>query len=155
MADLKMIETGNGGDLVLAGNDLEIINGFQNMPYLGLFGGNVEASTQGAKPDGELAFDYWGNNLLMENDKTIQFNSEFEKRLTDVIINSAGRIQLERTIKTDLDFMANFSILSAEVFLVSNDRIQINITIKEPDNLQSNELVYIWDATKDELTIES
>ena len=37
MADLKMVETGDGGDFVLVGADLQLIDGFQNMPYLGCF----------------------------------------------------------------------------------------------------------------------
>ena len=36
--DLKLIETGNGGDLVKLGDNLELINGFQNMPYLAKIG---------------------------------------------------------------------------------------------------------------------
>ena len=42
MSDLQIIENGDGGDAVLNGNDLSIIDGFQNMPYLGMFGGNVD-----------------------------------------------------------------------------------------------------------------
>lgn len=148
-----MQETGNGGDLVLNGNDFELIGGFQNMPYLGMFGGNVEQKTQGAKPDGELAFDYWANNLLMENNFAVQYNSELERRLREVVITSSGRIQLERSVKRDLQFMAEFSILNVDVLIVSADRIQININIQEPENLKSNELVYIWDSTNNELTM--
>ncbi|MBL4810412.1 MAG: hypothetical protein JKY43_10205, partial [Phycisphaerales bacterium] len=59
MGDLRIIENGDGGDAVLNGNDLEIINGFQNMPYLGMFGGNIKASTVGEKVENEQAFDWW------------------------------------------------------------------------------------------------
>jgi hypothetical protein len=154
MADLKMIETGEGGDIVLSGNDLTMIGGLQNMPYIGTFGGNVAASTNGAKVDGELAVDYWGNNLLMPQDLAVQYNSDLERKLRNVAINSAGRIQLQRTVERDLSFMQKFATVSVVVILISVNRIQINITIKEPDNLQSNELVFIWDATEAELTFE-
>jgi len=150
-----MIETGIGGDIVLAGNDIVVIGGLQNMPYVGMFGGNVEADTQGEKIPGELALDYWANNLLMPQDLAVQYNSELERRLQTVAINSAGRIQLERSIQRDLAFMQNFATVSVEVLLISVDRIKINITIQEPDNLQSNELVFIWDATESELTFET
>lgn len=151
MADLEMRETGDGGDLILKGNDLSVIEGFQNMPYLASFGGNVAASTEGAKVPDEQAFDWWGNHLLLTDDKTIQYNSDFERRLTEVALSSSGRIQLEQAILSDLDFMKAFSIISASVSIESVDRIKISIQIQEPDNLGSNAFVYIWDGTKLEL----
>ena len=150
-----MIETGNGGDIELDGNDLIMIGGLQNMPYIAMFGGNVDAATQGEKVDGELALDYWANNLLMPQDLAIQYNSELERWLKTISINPAGRIQLQRSVERDLAFMQVFAIVSVQVLLKSADRIKIIITIQEPDNLQSNELVFIWDATEAELTIET
>ena len=139
MADLKLIETGDGGDVVLLGNDLQVITGFQNMPYIGMFGGNVEADTEGPKPENEQAFDFWGNNLLFPNDQSIQFNSEFERRLTEVALNSAGRLQLEQSAKRDLDFMSDFAIVDIETAITDNDRLEMLITIQEPDNLSATE----------------
>lgn len=46
MSDLKLKETGSGGDLIFNGNDLEVVEGFQNMPYLGIYGGNLEQNTK-------------------------------------------------------------------------------------------------------------
>ena len=57
--DLKLIETGNGGDLVKNSKDLEVIFGFQNMPYLALFGGNPGFSTPTQRPENSQAFDWW------------------------------------------------------------------------------------------------
>jgi len=39
--DLEIVETLNGGDLLIKNNDLSMIEGLQNMPYIGMFGGNV------------------------------------------------------------------------------------------------------------------
>lgn len=152
MADLKLKSTGDGGELILQGNDIAMINGLQNMPYLATFGGNLEQSTSGAKPDGEQAFDYWANHLLMEQNEAIQFNSTLERRLKEVTINSSGRIQLERAIQADLAFMNEFAGITVAVAIVAPTRIEISIKIDQPDNLESNELVYIWDSTKEELT---
>lgn len=152
MADLELKSTGDGGELTLQSNDIKMIDGLQNMPYLATFGGNPEQSTAGAKPDGEQAFDFWANNLLMEQDKPIQFNSTLERRLKEVTINSSGRIQLERVIKADLSFMEEFAVITVAVAIVAPTRIEITIQIDQPDNLESNELVYIWDSTKEELT---
>ena len=46
MFDLALFETGNGGDYNFTGKDLAVVNGTENMPYIAMFGGNIEASTQ-------------------------------------------------------------------------------------------------------------
>jgi hypothetical protein len=149
--DLKIIDNGNGGDAVFNGSDLEIISGWENMPYLGLTGGNIEANTIKFN-DGEQRYDYWANSLFYPNNKNIQFNSDFERLLNNVSITSASRVLIEQTIKSDLSFMSSFSSVSVSVSVVGLDRIEILIKVKEPDNLESNEFIYIWDATKKELS---
>lgn len=150
--DLKMIETGDGGDLVLLGNDLAQINGLQNMPYLGLFGGNVEASTSGPKIPDQQAFDWWGNNLLNPNQPAVQSNSTFERALSEIPLSSHGRLLLEQAVKKDLGFMSSFAGISVSASISVPDRIEVSIKIQEPNNKQSTELVFIWDGTKSELT---
>jgi hypothetical protein len=152
MADLKIIETGDGGDAVLLNNDLVIIEGFQNMPYLGMFGGNIEESTSGPKQTNQQSFDWWANSLLMPNDNSIQFNSLLEKTLKTVSLTPSGRLQIINVIKDDLSFFKSFSTISIDATIVSVDRIEINIKIQEPDNLESNDFTYIWDSTNQELT---
>jgi len=155
MSDLQIIENSDGGDAVLKGNDLSIIDGFQNMPYLGMFGGNVDESTEIDRIDGKQYFDWWGNSLLMLSDPSIQFNSTLEKKIKETPLNSSGRIQLLNAVKNDLEFMNQFSEVEVEVSIASSDRIEILIKIQEPNNLQSNEFTYIWDSTEAELTMIS
>lgn len=150
--DFKLIETGSGGDLVLNGNDLAVVNGFQNMPYLGMFGGNVEQSTGEPKSIDEQSSDWWGNFLLYPNKPVIQFNSLLQRKLTEVALSSSGRLQIEQAVKTDLQFMTKFSTLSVDVSITAPERIEILIKIQEPNNKQTTELVYIWDSTKNELS---
>lgn len=147
-----MIENGSGGDLVLLGNDLAMINGLQNMPYLGMFGGNPDQITTGPKIADQQAFDWWGNQLLYPNLPAIQFNSLLEKKLQQVALSSQGRLQIEQTIKKDLAFMTNFAGVTVDVSIAAPERIDINIKIQEPNNKQSTELAYIWDSTNSELT---
>lgn len=149
--DLEVIETGNGGDLVLKGNDLAFIFGFQNMPYLALFGGNVEASTPVERIPSEQAFDWWGNSLL-PNKPEVQFNSLTERTLNNVAVNSAGRLEIENAVKKDLEFMDAFAKVSVDVSIVSTDRVRILVSILEPENLDPKEFQFIWDFTKQELT---
>lgn len=151
VTDLRIIETKDGGDCVLNANDLQMISGFQNMPYLGLFGGNVEQSTTGAK-DTEQTFDFWGNYLLHPSLQNVWFNSKTEKLLQTVALNSAGRIEIEQQVKKDLEFMQEFANVTVSVILISVDRIRIEIILLQPNKLDSTELVYIWDATNAELT---
>lgn len=153
MSDLKIVETGDGGDAVLKGNDLLIIEGFQNMPYLGLFGGNLNESTDGAKPPDEQAFDWWGNHLLMPNNPSLQFNSSLEKLLLNIVLSSEGRVEIISKTIEDLKFMNDFAVIEVDAVVIEVDRIEINIKITEPGNLESNEFTYIWDSTNSELSL--
>ena len=150
MSDLKLIETFDGGDLVLNGNDLQVIDGFQNMIYLALFGGNIEQSTKQYN-ENEERFDYWANSLLMLDSPDIQYNSETERTLNEVALNSRGRLLIEQSVKKDLEFMQDFGNIDVNVSIVQNDRVKINVIIKEPNELNSNEFNYIWGATENEL----
>jgi phage gp46-like protein len=154
MADLKMIETGDGGDYVLRGSDLVLIEGFENMPYLALFGGNVESSTREFRPT-EQRFDWWGNTLLMLNNSAIQMNSETERILNNSALTSSTRLQIEQAIKTDLEFFKGFSTITISASITATDRVEINVQIIEPDTQDSTEFVYIWDSTERELTLKN
>lgn len=149
-----MQENNNGGDLVLEGNTMKLANSFQNMPYLATFGGNPEQSTVGPKEEGEQAFDWWGNYLLMSQQPDVQFNSAFERMITQVALSSAGRLQLQRAVKEDIKFMEAFALVTVTVTIEDVDRVKIFIELQEPDNLQSTVFVYIWDSAKQELTTE-
>lgn len=153
MSDLRLVETGNGGDLQLIGRDLSMVDGFENMPYIAIFGGNVEASTNGPKEENEQAFDWWGNNLLMENNQSVQFNSELERFLNNISLTSANRISAEQVLLSDLNFMNVFSEVTVDTEIIATDNYKINIKIKQPDNLQDKEFIYIWDATENGIQI--
>lgn len=152
--DLLLTETFDGGDVVKTPKDLTVIEGFENMVYLALFGGNVEASTPSRVVDNEQSFDFWGNNLLWNNDSSLQFNSETERALKNNPLSSSGRLVIEQAVKTDLKFMSDFTDTSVSISIVTNDKIQISVTLKKPDNIQDKTFVYIWDATISELTEE-
>ena len=153
--DLKILETGNGGDLSKKSKDVSVILGLQNMPYLAMFGGNVKESTPKKRFSNEQAFDYWANNLLFPNDDSLQFNSLTERILNETALTSSGRITIENAVKKDLEFMNPFAKVTASVSIIGLDKIQIYILIQQPNNLQKKEFVYIWDATKSELVDET
>jgi hypothetical protein len=149
--DVKVIESGNGGELVKLAKDLAVINGFQNMVYLALFGGNVRASTPITRLATEQAFDWWANNLFMPQDSSIQFNSDTERTLNTTALNSSGRKLIQQAVEKDLAFMKDFATVIIVVSLLSDDKVAIGVRLVQPDNLQKQDFIFIWSATKQEL----
>lgn len=150
MIDLKLIESQDGGDLVFNGNDLEVVTGIQNMPYLALFGGNVGGSTKEVM-EGEQYIDWWGNTLLFNQFPEFQANSETEFVIDNTVLSSQGRLIIQQTIEKDLSFMTSFSEVYVNARVISDNRLAIEIKINEPSNSNSNEFTYIWDGTKNQL----
>lgn len=152
--DLKVIELGDGGELVKTPKDLVVISGLGNMIYLALFGGNVEASTPTRRLPTEQAFDYWANSLFSPDDPERQFNSLTERTLNSVALTSSGRVRIEQAVLKDLEFMKAFATVSASVSIPETDKVIIEVQLQEPDNLEEQAFTFIWDATKNELTTE-
>jgi hypothetical protein len=128
--DLVLIETGNGGDLVLQGNDLAIATGYENIPYLSMFGGA----------------DWWGNEFL---DPAQQFNSLTESALKQYALNSAGRVEIEKAINADLEYIAANvpgTKVSVVTTIVSDNRLSIVITI------DGQTFSYLWNPITGFLT---
>lgn len=151
--DLRLVENYDGGDVVLIGNDFELINGWQNMPYLAMFGGNVKEDTTGPKVPNQQSFDFWGNYLLFPDQQKLWYNSLTERLLNTTELNTRTRQEIEDNVRQDLSFMNDFAVVTVFVSLVGIDKLRISIIIQEPGNLQSNEFTYIWDSTQQELSI--
>jgi hypothetical protein len=143
--DTVILETYNGGDISKIGNDVLTVNGFENMPYIAMFGGNPSQSTPTQRVVGEQNFDWFGN--AFETDAILQTNSLTERTLRSVALNSAGRVQIEQAVNADLEFMRTFAKVTVVVSIISDDRVQIDINIVELNNLQNTSQRFIWDAT--------
>ena len=146
MQDVLILETLNGGDLNKVAGDLALAKGWENMPYIALFGGNVRQSTPTERVDGEQNLDWFGN--AFETETGLQINSQTERVLSQVNLNSNGRILIEQAVNADLEFMREFATVNVEVSIISDDRVQIDIDVIEPTNLQNKQYRYIWDSTK-------
>jgi len=149
--DLKLRESYSGGELVKTTKDFEVIYGFGNMPYLALFGGNVESSTPSERVATEQNKDYWGNEILMVDEPGLQFNSETERVLNKTPLTSAGREIIQQAVFQDLRFMKDFARVGVSVAIIATDKVRIGIRLEEPDNLQARDFIFIWDATRNEL----
>lgn len=151
--DLVLHETGNGGDLQLKGNDLDISSSIFNQIYMALFGGDPSASTTGEELTTEQRQDWWANSLVYQDLPELQQNSRLERVLNEVALNSSGRLQIEEAAKNDLAFLKEVAEISVETRITDIDRIEIIIFAKEPDNIQKQEFIFIWDATKQEVIV--
>lgn len=150
MIDLAVIETENGGDLVKKGNDLGLVTGWANMPYLAMFGGNPgHPSKTQVKTQQNL--DWWGNQLLFADKPSLQYNSLTEYTLLNTALNSAGLSAIQKAVLSDLDFMKEFAILTVTVSLVQIDKVKIEVVVRQPKNLEGANpndyalIIYLWD----------
>jgi len=155
--DLSLFESGDGGDVIFTGGDLQITDALWNQIYMALFGGNVEQTTEEAEQTSDAIviqrFDWWGNTAFFFDKPQNQFNSRTERDLFETAITSEGRIKLEATIKKDLEFMSELAEIDVSITLTNNDRIKINIGFQENDGIEER-LVFLWDGTQIEEIIE-
>lgn len=149
--DVLLFESGDGGDVNLLGNDIEMTDSIFNMVYMALFGGNPEAVTTGNEVETEERLDFWGNALLLPNDPEKQFNSFTERTLNEVALDSFGRVKIEDAIKADLQFMSNLAKIEQDVSIDSDNRAIMEIILTEPDNITVKTFQFIWDGTRQEL----
>ena len=149
--DLVLHETGNGGDLQLKGNDLDVSGSIFNQIYMALLGGNPSASTTGEELITEQRQDWWANSLVYQDLPDLQQNATLERVLNEVALDSSGRLQIEEAAKNDLKVLKDVAEISVETRITDIDRIEIIIFALEPDNIQKQEFIFIWDATKQEV----
>ena len=130
MTDLTIRETLNGGDLVVESNDLQLTDELTNQVYLALFGGNVEQSTFDLNSDvSNERFDFWGNELFHQDEPDFQYNSQFERTLNRVALNTQGLQELEQVAEQDLSFLSEFGTVDVDISIVSHERIRIDVAV--------------------------
>lgn len=137
--------TYEGGDLVKNTRDIALVYGFENMPLLAMFGGNVEENTPSERLANQEYQDWWANDLFFPKNKSRQFNSDTERTINTVALSSSGILQIEEAIKRDLSFLNEFASVQVQVKLTDVDRIAIGIKIEQ------KVIVYLWDNTNKEL----
>lgn len=150
--DIRIIESGTGGDVTLRGNDLSSVEGLQNMPYLAWFGGNPDQSTANNRPENVEAFDFWGNFLNESANPQTWFNSLLENALKNTAITTQGIREIETAARKDLDFMRGFANVSVSVSAPMIDRLKIDVILRQLETNEEDIFSYIWSATDQELT---
>lgn len=149
--DILLYLSADGGELLVESDDIALVEVLYNQVLLALFGGNVEASTLGNEPAGVIREDWWGNALLFPNDPGSQFNSQTEKALNENVLNSSGRINIQRAVDADLQYLKTIANISTNVVILSTNKVQIVVTLSQPGNQENKTFVFIWDNAKNEL----
>lgn len=144
--DLKLIETGNGGDFVNLGNDLQVIDTIYTMVYLSLFGGNVEESTVEGFVNPQ-SFDYWANKLMFGNDASQQFNSETERTLKNTALSTSAIDPITEAVLNDLSYLRKLFKIRVAVSLPYINQVKIEIFFEGIEN--SNQYVVVINLRKE------
>lgn len=152
--DILLYETGSGGDFAIVNNDLLMGESLYQQIMLALFGGNIEASTKQFYLETEDRFDYWGNNLIWKDVKTKQFNSETERTIRSIALNSSGRLTLIQAVEQDLSYMKAVADISVDVEILGVSKTRIVINFTEKTNQQDKLLQLVYDNAKGEVIIE-
>lgn len=150
--DLLIWKNANGGD-VYTSSDIELGDNLPQLVFLCLFGGNKEESTSSNIIQKDERKDYWANSLLFRDIESKQFNSETERTLSKIALNSVGRVKVLESVKNDLKKLNNIAEISAEVFIKSESILEIKIFMTKP-NKEEKTLQIIWDNFKKSSIIE-
>ena len=142
--DIAIFESGNGGQISVLYNQF----------YLALFGGNIEANTTGNEIETEERFDYWANSLIFENEPNRQYNSNTERILDQVVLNSNGRLKIIEAVESDLSYLSNVINFTSDVSFDETNRVNIFINFTEKTNKQQKALQLIYDRAKNEIIIK-
>jgi len=132
ISDLLLYETGGGGDLLLRGSDLVAVTGYENAPYLAMFGSRKS---------------WWGNKLIPADR---QFASRTEEALHTYPLTSAGRVRIEEAIDADLEFLKKIpgTTFSRTVSVVDANKLSIEI------NINGKQFSYVWNPDEMFLTYQ-
>lgn len=152
--DVLIYESGEGGELSKINDDLTFVETLYNQTYLALFGGNVAENTKRDYLFTEQRFDYWGNNLFHSETPTEQFNSNTERTIQNIALNSAGRADLIRAVEADLAYLSELLNYVVDVVFLNTNKIKIIIKFEAKSNQESQTLQLIYDNAKNELIID-
>lgn len=112
--DALLYETGSGGDMVLRNNDIVTVAGYENMPYLSMYGGNGS----------------WMDDLLLIGDQ--KHTAQTETALQNTPLTSQGRQIIEDAINADLQFLVDDvegTAVDVAVSIPSKNRVDAAINI--------------------------
>ena len=152
--DINLHESGNGGEMAIVSNDLLMGEVLFQQVYLALFGGNLEANTIGNELVSEERFDYWANPLFFAEIPSKQFNSNTERELQKVVLNTAGRLRIIQVVNEDLSYLTILLNYDVDVQFVGTNHIRIIVNFTQKGTQENRVLQMVYDNAKGELIIE-
>jgi phage gp46-like protein len=152
--DIALFESGGSGDFSIVNDDLLMGESLYQQIYLALFGGNLEADTKQVYTEKEERFDYWGNSLIWNDVKSIQFNSQTERTIQNNALNSSGRLAIMQAVDLDLHYLSSIITYEVDVSIISAIKLSIIVNFTEKTNQQDRTLVLIYDNAKKEIIID-
>lgn len=152
--DVLLFENGGGGEMAIISDDLALTETLYQQIYLALFGGNLEANTKSDVLISEERFDWWGNTLFFSNIQTKQFNSNTERMLLNVALNSSGRLDIIRAVTDDLSYLSDLLDSTVDVEFFGVNKIRIIVKFSKKGQQENRVLQLVYDNAKSELIIE-
>lgn len=152
--DILLFESGDGGEMAILSDDLATTETLYQQVYLALFGGNVEQNTRTDFLISEERFDWWANSLFFTETRNKQFNSNTERMLQNVALNSSGRLEVIRAVELDLTYLSELLDSTVDVEFFGVNKIRIIVKFRKKGNQEDKVLQLVYDNAKNEVIIE-
>jgi hypothetical protein len=152
--DILIYESGDGGEISIVANDLELSETLYQQVYLALFGGNVEANTKNNILVNEERLDWWGNILFHRAESTKQFNSNTERALLEIVLNSSGRLKIIQSVNDDLKYLNDLLTFTVDVQFFDVNKIRITVLFRQKGSQEDKVLQLVYNNAKNELITE-
>lgn len=122
---LKIVDNGNGGEVLIENNEYSLEKGISTQVYLTLFGGNVEGN--------------WVGNLYYADEKEKQFEHNIEKSLREFVYTKANIASLKSDIDLALKKLVTLGVVDEiESVITPVNRTYLMIDIRYTvNNIQS------------------
>jgi|SRR5690606_7939187 len=119
-----------------------------NMPFLAMFGGNVEQSQPVFRNAGEILNSWWGNSYGVNE------NSETERYLRTMVLSTGTPDKLKRIIERDLSFLSDYLDINVEVTIPMVNRVHIGIILSDKKTGKTVESNYIWNSLLNDFDVQ-
>ncbi len=149
--DILLYASADGGEMSIIANDLALTEIILQQAYLAMFGGNVEANTIGNEIETQERFDYWQNSLFFLETQSKQFNSNTERTLLNTVLNSSGRLKIQRAVESDISYLSNIVDFTVSVSILSTNKVEIEIKFTKKTNLEDKILILVYDNARNEV----
>lgn len=141
--DVKLFQTGDGGEIVVDGGIVEMSGGLETAVYLSLFGGNEDDDGRDENPH-----TWWGN--LDEIDPARRYRSETQNLLRAIPATSNNLRRIEDAATRDLAWLESSNVTSSvqvEATIPGVNRVKLTIDIEAYGEKFRFEFVENWKAS--------